>query len=51
MTKRLVPDEPWELSRRVVPQAPTRPHGGGQLRHGDRQTLAAIVFVATTGCA
>ncbi|MFB6439771.1 hypothetical protein ACFCVY_23780 [Streptomyces sp. NPDC056411] len=27
-----------------------RPQGGGRRRHGDRQVLAAIVFVATTGC-
>ena len=36
--------------QRVVPEAPTRPQGGGRRRHGDREVLAAIVFVATSGC-
>jgi transposase len=35
---------------RVVPPAPSRPQGGGRRRHGDREVLAAIVFVATSGC-
>jgi transposase len=26
------------------------PQGGGRRRYGDREVLAAIVFVATTGC-
>ncbi len=43
-------DELWELFQRVVPEAPTRPQGGGRRRHGDREVLAAIVFVATSGC-
>ncbi|MEU0487589.1 IS5 family transposase [Nocardiopsis sp. NPDC006139] len=50
MVERLVPDELWELFQRVVPEAPTRPQGGGRRRHGDRQVLAAITFVATSGC-
>ncbi|WP_345701722.1 IS5 family transposase [Kitasatospora terrestris] len=50
MVERLVPDELWELFQRVVPAAPTRPQGGGRRRHGDREVLAAIVFVATSGC-
>ncbi|QXE39525.1 IS5 family transposase [Streptomyces sp. GMY02] len=45
-----LPDELWELFQRVVPEAPSRPQGGGQRRHGDREVLAAIVFVATSGC-
>ncbi|MFF2902643.1 transposase [Streptomyces sp. NPDC057966] len=28
-----------------------RPQGGGRRRAGDREALAAIVFVATSGCA
>ncbi|MFH0246320.1 IS5 family transposase [Streptomyces sp. HK10] len=48
--ERLVPDELWELFQRVVPPAPTRPQGGGRRRHGDREVLAAIIFVATSGC-
>ncbi|WP_241485167.1 IS5 family transposase [Nocardiopsis potens] len=50
MVERLVPDELWELFQRVVPEAPTRPQGGGRRRHGDREVLAAIIFVATSGC-
>ncbi|EDY62620.1 isjp4 transposase [Streptomyces pristinaespiralis ATCC 25486] len=49
IVERLVPDELWELFQRVVPEAPSRPHGGRR-RHGDREVLAAIVFVATSGC-
>nr|WP_256638711.1 IS5 family transposase [Streptomyces murinus] len=50
MVERLVPDELWGLFQRVVPEAPSRPQGGGRRRHGDREVLAAIVFVATSGC-
>ncbi|WP_406386348.1 IS5 family transposase [Streptomyces sp. NBC_01618] len=48
--ERLVPDELWVLSERVVPPAPSRPQGGGRRRYGDREVLAAIIFVATSGC-
>ncbi|MEV5428225.1 transposase [Streptomyces sp. NPDC052701] len=48
--ERLVPDEPWEVFQRVVPEGPSRPRGGGRRRHGDREVPAAIVFVATSGC-
>ncbi|MEU4063430.1 IS5 family transposase [Streptomyces wedmorensis] len=48
--ERPVPDELWELFQRVVPESPSRPQGGGRRRHGDREVLAAIVFVATPGC-
>ncbi len=50
VVERLVPDELWELSERVVPPKPARPQGGGRRRYGDRQVLAATVFVATSGC-
>ncbi|GGY10618.1 transposase [Streptomyces minutiscleroticus] len=50
IVERLVPDELWELFQRVVPPAPTRSQGGGRRRYGDREVLAAIVFVATSGC-
>ncbi|WP_234377213.1 IS5 family transposase [Streptomyces sp. TP-A0356] len=48
--ERLVPDELYELLQRVVPPAPTRQQGGGRRRYGDREVLAAIIYVATTGC-
>ncbi|MBB3727388.1 transposase [Nonomuraea dietziae] len=46
----LVPDESWELFQRVMPLPAKRPQGGGRRRADDRPILAAIVFVATTGC-
>ncbi|WP_308345631.1 transposase, partial [Streptomyces sp. ISL-94] len=49
MVERLVPDELWVLFQRVVPEVPSRPRVGGRRRHGDREVLAAIVFVATSG--
>ncbi|WP_028647980.1 IS5 family transposase [Nocardiopsis sp. CNT312] len=49
MVERLAPDELRELFQRVLPEAPTRPPGDGRRRHGDREVLAAIVFVATSG--
>lgn len=51
IVERLVPDRLWEMFQQVAPAAPTRPQGGGRRRYGDREVLAAIVFVATTGCA
>jgi transposase len=50
IVERLVPDDLWGLFQWVVPEAPRRPQGGGRRRHGDREVLAAIVFVATSGC-
>ncbi|MFI1259195.1 transposase [Streptomyces netropsis] len=50
IVERLEPDELWVLFQRVVPEAPSRPQGGGRRRHGDREVLAAIVFVAKSGC-
>lgn len=51
LVERLVPDELWVLFRRVVPPTVViRPQGGGRRRAGDREALAAIVFVATSGC-
>ena len=50
VVERLVPDELWRLFERVVPPAPVRPQGGGRRRYGDREVLAAIIFVATSGC-
>lgn len=49
LVERLVPDELWVLFRRVVPPTEVvRPQGGGRCRAGDREALAAIIFVATS---
>lgn len=50
MVEHLVPDELWKIFERVVSPAPVRPQGGGRRRYGDREVLAAIIFVATSGC-
>lgn len=51
LVERLVPDELWVLFRRVVPPTEVkRPQGGGRRRAGDREVLASVIFVATSGC-
>jgi transposase len=51
LVERLVPEDLWELFQQVVPAAPERPQGGGRRRsHGDREVLAAIMFVAASPC-
>ncbi|MBK3585772.1 transposase [Streptomyces sp. MBT57] len=50
MVRQLVSDRLWELFLRVMPEAPVRPQGGGRRRADDRGVLAAILFVATSGC-
>lgn len=51
IVERLVPDGLWEAFQQVAPAAPVRAQGGGRRRHGDREVLAAVVFVAASGCA
>jgi len=50
LVERLAPEDLWELFQRGVPPTPERPQGGGHRRRGDREVLAAIIFVATSGC-
>ncbi len=50
LVERMAPEDLWTLFERVVPPAPVRPQGGGHRRRGDREVLAAIIFVATSGC-
>jgi transposase len=50
LVERMAPEDLWALFQRVVPPAPVRPQGGGHRRRGDREVLAAIIFVATSGC-
>ncbi|WP_408059250.1 IS5 family transposase [Streptomyces erythrochromogenes] len=51
IVERLVPDSLWELFQAAMPEPPVRPQGGGRRRADDRAVLAAILFVATSGCA
>ncbi|ARE72560.1 hypothetical protein B6R96_00165 [Streptomyces sp. Sge12] len=45
------PDELWVRFQRVVPSTEAiRPQGGGRRRAGDREALAATIFVTTSGC-
>lgn len=46
----LVPEGLWDLFRAVRPLIRTKPQGGGRRRVDDRAVLAAIIFVATSGC-
>ncbi|WP_425585564.1 transposase [Streptomyces lunalinharesii] len=50
IVERLVPDGLWELFQRVASVAPLAAQVGGRRRYGDREVLAAIFFVATSGC-
>ncbi|WP_372410490.1 transposase [Streptomyces luteireticuli] len=50
LVERLVPDDLWLLARRAIPATPKRPQGGGRQRVDDREVLAAIVFLAGSGC-
>ncbi|MFJ3863974.1 IS5 family transposase [Streptomyces nigra] len=50
LVERMAPEELWALFQRVVPPAPVRPQGGGHRWRGDREVLAVIIFVATSGC-
>jgi transposase len=49
-TQRWVPDPLWEITAPLIPAPPQRPQGGGSRRVDDRAVLAAIVYVAQTGC-
>ncbi|MGW0573811.1 IS5 family transposase [Streptomyces tauricus] len=47
---RLVSNGLWEIFQNVAPGPPVRAQGGGRQRCDDRAVLAAIIFVATSGC-
>ena len=51
LSRRLVPDELWELVRPLIPPVKSRPQGGGRARVDDRMVFTAIVYVLTSGCA
>ncbi|MFJ4809003.1 IS5 family transposase [Streptomyces longwoodensis] len=50
IVERLVSDGLWEFFQDVAPEPPVRAQGGGRRLCDDRAVLAAIVFVATSGC-
>jgi len=45
-----VPDRLWGLFQLAVLVAPVCPQSGGRRCYGDREVLAAILFVAASGC-
>ncbi|WP_447002289.1 transposase [Saccharothrix isguenensis] len=51
LAERLVPDTLWNLVAPLIPGFVPRPQGGGTGALDDRDVLAAVVFVLTSGCA
>jgi transposase len=51
LTRRLVPDDLWELAKTLIPLPKTRPQGGGRARVSDRAVFVAVIYVLTSGCA
>ncbi|MCX5388893.1 IS5 family transposase [Streptomyces sp. NBC_00094] len=51
LSRRLVPDELWELAAPLMPRFTSRPQGGGTAPVDERAVFAAVVYVLTSGCA
>ncbi|MGW3917029.1 transposase, partial [Streptomyces sp. NPDC005070] len=51
LSKRLVPDELWELVASLLPSFAARPQGGGTAPRDERAVFTAVVYVLTSGCA
>ncbi|MFJ9120183.1 transposase [Streptomyces sp. NPDC102394] len=51
LSKRLVPDELWELVAPSLPSSTARPAGGGVASRDQRAVFTAVVYVPTSGCA
>lgn len=51
LSKRLVPDELWELVAPLLPSFTARPQGGGTAPRDERAVFTAAVYVLTSGCA
>ncbi|MET9519500.1 transposase [Streptomyces sp. NPDC002994] len=51
LSKRLVPDELWELATPLLQSLATRPQGGGTAPCDERAVFTAVVYVLTSGCA
>ena len=50
LSRRLVPDELWDIAAPLIPEHGVRQQGGGRRRASDRAVFTAIVFVLTSGC-
>nr|WP_245560233.1 IS5 family transposase [Actinopolyspora halophila] len=50
LSRRLVPDELWDIAAPLLPEHGVRHQGGGRRRASDRSVFTAIVFVLTSGC-
>ncbi|MFG2441053.1 IS5 family transposase [Streptomyces sp. NPDC048508] len=51
LSRRLVPDELWELLAPLMPKFVSRPQGGGTAPVEERAVFAVVVYVLTSGCA
>ncbi|WP_420717990.1 IS5 family transposase [Streptomyces sp. H34-S4] len=51
LSRRLVPDELWELVAPLLPSFAARPQGGGTAPRDERAVFTAVVYVLTSGCA
>ncbi|UGT72055.1 IS5 family transposase [Nocardia gipuzkoensis] len=51
MSRRLVPDELWELAEPLLPKFSPRTQGGGTAPVDQRAVFTAVVYVLTSGCA
>ncbi|MEU5572531.1 IS5 family transposase [Streptomyces coeruleorubidus] len=51
LSKRLVPDELWELVAPLLPSFAARPQGGGTAPRDEQAVFTAVVYMLTSGCA
>lgn len=51
LSKRLVPDELWELVAPLLPSCSARPQGGGTAPRDERAVFTAVAYILTSGCA
>lgn len=51
LSKRLVPDELWELAAPSLPSFAARPQGGGTAPCDERAVFTAVVYALTSACA
>jgi transposase len=51
LSRRLVPDELWELVEPLLPKFTLRAQGGGVAPVDQRAVFTAVVYVLTSGCA